>query len=136
MKVKCYEKILLIRLLIIGILILELIFFFLLYSYKEFNYKKINGIVVKDNVMALVLSKEEREILYKNSYLLMNDKLKKYIILEDNGVFIKKRNKKYYEIIIKVKIDRQYKTNDSIEINLKDNKYRVIEMFKLIWGGV
>ncbi len=136
MKVKSYEKIILIKLLIIGILLLELIFFYLLYTHKEFNYKKMNGIVVKDNVMVLVLSKEERKILYKNSYLILNDKIRKYTILEDKGVFIKKDDKKFYEIIIKTKFDKKYKTNDSIEVNLKNNKYRIIEMFKLIWKGV
>jgi len=136
LKVKSYEKIVMIKILIIGILVLELIFFCLLYLHKEFNYKKISGIVVKDNVMVLVLSNEERKLLYKNSNLIMNDKLKRFTILEDNGVFIKKGNKKYYEIIIKVKFDKKYKANDSIDINLKDSKYRTIEMFKLIWKGV
>ena len=64
MKIKSYEKIMLIKLLIIGILLLELIFFYLLYTHKEFNYKKMNGVVVKDNVVVLVLSKEERNILF------------------------------------------------------------------------
>ena len=136
MKVKSYEKILMIKVLLIGILLLELIFFFLIYTHKEFNYKRIDGIIVKDNVIVLVLSKEERKILYKNSYLVMNDKIRKFNILEDNGVFIKKGNKKYYEIIIKTKFDKNYKKNDSIVINLKNNKYRIVEMFKLIWGGV
>ena len=125
-----------IKVLLIGILLLELIFFFLIYTHKEFNYKRIDGIIVKDNVIVLVLSKEERKILYKNSYLVMNDKIRKFNILEDNGVFIKKGNKKYYEIIIKTKFDKNYKKNDSIVINLKNNKYRIVEMFKLIWGGV
>ena len=56
MKIKSYEKIMLIKLLIIGILLLELIFFYLLYTHKEFNYKKMNGVVVKDNVVVLVLN--------------------------------------------------------------------------------
>lgn len=136
MKIKSYEKIMLIKLLIIGILLLELIFFYLLYTHKEFNYKKMNGVVVKDNVVVLVLSKEERKILYKNSYLVLNDKIRKYIILEDKGIFIKKGDKKYYEVIIKTKFDKKYKANDSIEVNLKNNRYRIIEMFKLIWEGV
>ena len=136
MKAKCYEKLILIKVLITAILILELLFFFLLYTHKEFKYRRIDGLVVKDNVLVLVLSKKEKELLYKNSNLLMDDKIKKYMIIEDNGVFIKKGNKKYYEVLIKVKFDKKYKTNDSIQINLKDNKYRVIEMFKIIWGGV
>lgn len=136
MKIKTYEKIVLIKLLIMGIFILELVFFYLLYSHKEFNYKKIDGIIVKDNVVALVLTKEDKKILYKNSNLIMNDKIRKYTILEDEGVFIKKGNKKYYEVLIKTKTDKKYKTSDSIQVNLKDNKYRIIEMFKLIWGGV
>lgn len=136
MKIKTYEKIVLIKLLIMGIFILELVFFYLLYSHKEFNYKKIDGIIVKDNVVALVLTKEDKKILYKNSNLIMNDKIRKYTILEDEGVFIKKGNKKYYEVLIKTKTDKKYKTSDSIQVNLKDNKYRIIEIFKLIWGGV
>lgn len=136
MKIKTYEKIVLIKLLIMGIFILELVFFYLLYSHKEFNYKKIDGIIVKDNVVALILTKEDKKILYKNSNLIMNDKIRKYTILEDEGVFIKKGNKKYYEVLIKTKTDKKYKTSDSIQVNLKDNKYRIIEMFKLIWGGV
>lgn len=135
MKVKAYEKKLMIKILLIGIIMLELTFFWILYIHKEFNYKKIDGIVVTNNAMALVLSKEERNVLYKNGYLLIDDRLRKYTILEDNGVFIKKGNKKYYEVIIKTKIDKKYKVNDSLEINLKDKKYRMIEMFKLIWGG-
>ena len=31
--------------------------------------------------------------------------------------------------------DKKYKANDTISISIKDKKYHLIEMFKLIWDG-
>ena len=93
------------------------------------------GIVLKDNILLLVSSKEENIIINKNKYLYMNTKKSNYKILEVKRNIITKGNKKYNEITIETKFDKKYKSNDMIEILFKDKKIYLIEMFKKVIRG-
>ena len=55
MKIKKYEKYSLVISMCIIIFIIEVIFTFLLITTKEYKYKKINGVVVKDNLVDIVI---------------------------------------------------------------------------------
>ena len=135
MKNKNYEKTTLIKIIIIIFALLIIIFLTFTINHKIFTYKTINGIVIKKNTLLIVISKKQQEIIDKNTYMYLNNKKTKYNILEVRKDSIKKGKDKYNEIIINCKFDKSYKTNDVINLQLKDKKIRIIEMFKLIWEG-
>ena len=132
MRVRNYEKKELIVFLIIISFIIEFIFFISLIIIKEDKYLKISSVVVKDNIVLIMVNKKERKVLYDNKVLFCNDKKIKYKILEDRGVVLKK---KYYEILIEFKFPKKKKTNDLLELVIKKERIRLIEIFKTIMEG-
>lgn len=135
MKIRNYEKNVGITFIIIITLIIEIIIFVYMIKDKIYSYQQLNTIVLKDNIVLSVVTKEERKQLYKNTRLFFKDKKVKYKIIEDKGVVITKDDKKYYEILLSFKFDKKYKSNDTIPVSLYDKKIRTIEIFKLIWDG-
>ena len=113
---------------------MEIIFFLILKNYKIYNYKKYDCIVTNKNICLLIINKKEKNILYKNSSLYLENKLKKYKILEDNDVIITKGREKYNEVLISFKFNNS-KTNDVLKIVFKNKKESLINIFKLIWDG-
>ena len=135
MKIKKYEKFSLVISMCIIIFIIEVIFTFLLITTKEYKYKKINGVVVKDNLVDIVIPSKEKNIIYKNKYLYLNDKKIKFKIVEEKKNVYKHNKEKYHELLVSYKFDKKYKTSDILSISIKKEKYRLIEIFKLIWEG-
>lgn len=135
MKTRNYEKKDLITILIIILIILEFISIIFLISNKSYTYKKLTGIVMKDNLVTMILNKEERKFIYSNKNIYLNDKLLKYSIKEDRGVILKKNNKKYYELLINVKFSKNIKANEVLNFSIKDKKKTLIEILKDIWEG-
>lgn len=115
--------------------IFELVFLIILFESKEYKYEKLTTTVVKKDLVLLVVSKDTKQILYKNKYLYLNDKKKKYRIVEERKSVIRQGKKKYYELLISYKFDKNYKSSDIMSISIKNEKYRMIEIFKLIWDG-
>ena len=134
MRLKNYEKKNIIIFLFIIIFILEIMFIFLLFNIKNYKYVKISGIVIKKNILMVVVGEDERKLIYNNHYLFYKDSKKKYKIIEDRGVLLKNDDVDYYEILINFKFVG--KENDALTLVLKNRKYRLIEMFKVIWEGV
>lgn len=135
MKVRNYEKKILISIFIILLIILEIVFLIFLYNTKIYNYELLNGVVIKDDLVLLIVSEKENNLLNKNSYLYLNSKKIKYKVFEDRGFVLKRDNEKYKEVILEFKFNKKYKTNDSLQIILKKDKKRIIEIFKIIWDG-
>lgn len=135
MKVKKYESFTLVLFMSVFIIIIEIIFVAYLISTKEYKYDKIDGVVVKDNLIDVIISKEQRNVMYKNNYLYMNDKRIRYSIEEERTNTYKHNGKNYYELIISYKFDKKHKSSDIISISIKKEKYRFIEIFRLIWDG-
>ena len=135
MKIKKYEKYSLVISMCIIIFIIEVIFTFLLITTKEYKYKKINGVVVKDNLVDIVIPSKEKNIIYKNKYVYLNDKKIKFKIVEEKKNVYKHNKEKYHELLVSYKFDKKYKTSDILSISIKKEKYRLIEIFKLIWEG-
>ena len=135
MKVRNYEKKILISIFIILLIILEIIFLIFLYNTKIYNYELLNGVVIKDDLVLLIVSEKENNLLNKNSYLYLNSKKIKYKVFEDRGFVLKRDNEKYKEVILEFKFNKKYKANDSMQIILKKDKKRIIEIFKIIWDG-
>lgn len=134
MKARNYEKKEFVIFLSILIFIIEIIFFIVLFNTKDNKYIKVSSIVIKDNLVLVVVSKNTRKTIYSNKVLYLNDSLKKYKIVEDRGVVLKKNNKNYYELVLEVDFKNK-KVNDILELVIKYKKFRLIEIFKLIWEG-
>lgn len=135
MKIKNYEKKSFIMFLTFTLIILEISFVVFLIIYKDYKYAKLNGIVVKDNLVILIVNETERKTVYSNSHFLLNSKKIKYEIIEDRGKTIKKDGEDYNELLVKIKFDKNYKVNDIISLTIRTEKKRLIEMFTTIWGG-
>lgn len=135
MKVRNYEKKTLIYILLIFLILLEIIIVILFYKNKINIYENIQGVVVKDNLVVLIVNDKTKKIIYKNTLLYLNNKKIKYEIIEDRGYVLKRNKEKYSEILISFKFDKNYKVNDSLQLMFKKKKIRIIEIFKIIWEG-
>ena len=135
MKVRNYEKKTLIYILLIFLILLEIIIVILFYKNKINIYENIQGVVVKDKIVVLIVNDKTKKIIYKNTLLYLNNKKIKYEIIEDRGYVLKRNKEKYSEILISFKFDKNYKVNDSLQLMFKKKKIRIIEIFKIIWEG-
>ena len=135
MKIKKYEKFSFVLFIYLFTFILEFIYVIVLFENKEYKYEKITAMVVKNNLAIIVISPQNKKLLYKNKYLFINNKKKKYEIVEERNNTIRQGKNKYYEVLIKFKFDKNYKSSDIMSISIKKEKYRMIEIFSLIWDG-
>ena len=120
---------------LIFLILLEIIIVILFYKNKINIYENIQGVVVKDNLVVLIVNDKTKKIIYKNTLLYLNNKKIKYEIIEDRGYVLKRNKEKYSEILISFKFDKNYKVNDSLQLMFKKKKIRIIEIFKIIWEG-
>lgn len=134
MRVRNYERKELITFFIVLLVLIEIIVVISLCTIKIDKLFKINGVVVKDNLVLIVVSSSEREIIYSNKVLFFNNRKYKFEIVEDRGVVMKKRNNKYYQLLLKFPFNDK-SANDILEIVFIREKMRLIEMFKIIWEG-
>lgn len=135
MKIRNYENKNIIYFILIILIILEIVTLIYFYNEKIYKYENIQGTVVKDNLVNLIVTDKQNKIINKNSNLYLNSKIKKYKVIKDDGYILKRNNIKYRSLLIKVKFNKNYKANDSIELIFKSKKIRIIEIFKIIWEG-
>lgn len=135
MKKRNYENNILILFLAIILFIFEIIFILILFLKKEYNYIKLTGIVMKDNILIVVVSKNEKTYFHNNSFLYLEGKKKRFKIIEDRGAIMSHNKKKYHELLINVDFNKKYKANDTISLSIKTKKKRLIEIFKIIGEG-
>jgi len=133
MKVRNYEKNELIIFIILLVFILEVLLGLFLFKYKVYEYKKLTGIVSNKNIVTLIITKKGKKLLNKNKKVYVDSKYLNYKIIEDKGYLTKKNNVKYYEVLIKVKINKE--SNEVIDLSIRDKKIRIIKLFKNIWKG-
>lgn len=134
MKTRNYERKDLIIFLIILLLGFELISIIVLLTIKTNKYFKISGIVIKDNLIFVIVNKDERKIIYSDKVLYFNNERYKYNIVEDRGIVMKKNNENYYQLVLEFKL-KNMKANDVVEIVFTKERMRLIEIFKIIWEG-
>ena len=132
---KSYENKTIIITVTIIFLVIEIIFISLLFIKKEYVYETISGLVIDKNKVIFLLDKEEEKNIYKNTYVYYNNRKVKIEILENHGVVLTNKEKKYKELLLKIKIGNKYKANDSINISIKKNKVKLIKLIKKIWDG-
>ena len=130
MKIKKYEQYSLVKIIIILFGLLELIGTVYLTKEKIVNYKTLNAIVYKKDLGILLVTQEERNNIYHNSILYIEDEKKKYQIKEDRGIVLKKNHKNYYELLIEFSIPKKYQKNDSITITVKERKKSILKRLR------
>ena len=81
------------------------------------------------------MDKKEKKYFYQNQTLYLNNKNIKYTIKEDRGRIIKKNNKNYYELLIKIKLPKNTKATDILEFSIKKRKEIIIKILKQVWEG-
>ena len=121
---------------IIGIMVLfliEIVGGVFLYQRKENEYIKISSIFVKNNTVLVVVTKEERKVLYHNKTLYIEDKKTNYEIEEDRGIVLKQKQEKYYELILKVNTPKEKKANDLLEISISKEKKNIWDLIRNTW---
>ena len=104
------------------------------FIHKVNDYYKIQSIVVKDDLVLLVVSKEERKIIYSNETLFYDNHKHKYKIVEDRGIVIKRNNKNYYQLLLKFNFSKKI-VNDTLDLVFIKKRMHLIEIFKIIWEG-
>lgn len=117
------------------LIVIEIIVIVILYNNKIYSYTIIDSIYLDDKNIMTFVNKEERNVLYKNTSLYIDNKKIKYTILKDKGVTLKDNKQEYYEIYLKLKIKGKYKQNDHIKITIQNKKIKLLKIFKLIWDG-
>lgn len=132
---KKYEDLTKIKIITVLLIIIQLIFILLMTNYKVYKNKTLTCIVMNKNICLLVLDDKEKELLHKNMKLYVNDKENTFKIIEDNNVVVTNGKKKYKEILIKVDLVKNYKTNDTVNLTIRERKIKLIEIFKVILEG-
>jgi len=117
------------------LIILELIGCIYMKNTKETIYHKIIGIYSKENFITCIVDNSERKLLYDNNVLWIEDKKKKYEIVEDRGIILKRKKKNYYELIIKIKGLKQKETKDTLELSIPMNKINMWKLVHKTWEG-
>ena len=121
--------------LILVISIIEILSIIFLFTYKKYTYKKINGIVVKDNLVSMILNSEEKKLIYSNKKVYLNDKLVKYEIKEDRGKVLKRSGNNYYELLVNIHFSKDKKVNEVLELSINNKKKTIIKILKEVWDG-
>ncbi len=132
MNVRNYEKnsgVLFLTMFFLLVIVIMTIFSF---YYKINDYYLIRGIVFKEDLIEIVLSNEEKKILYKNSFLYIDGKKYNYDIEKViNNALVK--NEESYDIFY-IKCDlKAEKEGDVIDLVFMTNRIKLYEIFKLIW---
>ena len=132
MNVRNYEKnsgVLFLTMFFLLVIVIMTIFSF---YYKINDYYLIRGIVFKEDLIEIVLSNEEKKILYKNSFLYIDGKKYNYDIEKViNNALVK--NEESYDIFY-IKCDlKSEKEGDVIDLVFMTNRIKLYEIFKLIW---
>lgn len=134
MKLKNYEKTFLINFLSILIIIVFIVSL-LLFKIKFIRtYSSISSTVVKNNLIYFLVDDKQLSYLHNNKYFIANGK--KYLInIEQINKNVLKRNEKnYHSVLLKVNLNKKYKENDFIKILLFNKKIDVYSMIKTVWG--
>ena len=103
-----------------------------LFGRKISLYKVFNSVVVKENLVVLVVSNNDLDLFYSNSYIFINDKKIKFKIVKVNKNIIERDNDLYSEIYLKFKFNKK-REKDIIELSIFDRKIYSFKMFEVIW---
>lgn len=131
MKLK-YKKTQLIISVMILLFIIELCFFNYCMNNDIKIYKKLNGVIISDNIVQLLVDDHELKILYSNKYVYIKNKRYKKEEHNITKKILKRRGKYYHYISLNINLETKYKMNDVIPITVYDKKEKIISIFKIL----
>lgn len=133
MKLVNYEKKNVLILLIILMFIFLSLLIFYTFSIKINSYVLMSGRVRKNDLVELLVSDDELNILYKNKFVYVSDLKKKFFISDVSKNILVEKDIKYSLVLIEV--DLSLKDGDIVEVSFKNKRIKLWEIFKVIWEG-
>lgn len=127
-----YKKVKLLYL--IGSFILIILFscIVILFNKKIIKYRVFDGIVFSDSLVVLMVDGNDLDLFYTNSYVFINNKKIKFELYKVDKDILKRDNKYYSEIYLKMDFNK-YKENDVLKISILDEKIYSYKLFDVIW---
>lgn len=127
-----YKKVKLLYL--IGSFILIILFscIVILFNKKIIKYRVFDGIVFSDSLVVLMVDSNDLDLFYTNSYVFINNKKIKFELYKVDKDILKRDNKYYSEIYLKMDFNK-YKENDVLKISILDEKIYSYKLFDVIW---
>ena len=101
-----------------------------LFKTKYREYSMITGILVTDNYVQTIINYNDFKSLSSSKYLYIDNVRVKFRIISTKRNVIKKNNKLYHEVILRVKTPKKYKDNDSINLTIYNKRKKIINIFK------
>lgn len=135
MKLRYYERHILIYFLLVIYFIFLLIFVIGTFSFRIYEYISINGIVLNDGLVEMVVDKEQKKSLYKNKFIFYEGEKVEFKIEEVVLDFFKSDDKYYDKIFISIKCDREFGVGDVVKFSVKNKKIWLIKIYEVIWKG-
>lgn len=135
MKLRCYERHILIYSLIFVYFIFLIIFMIGTFSFRIYEYIIINGIVLKDGLVEIVVDKEQKKNLYKNKFIFYEGEKVEFKIEEVVLDFFKSDDKYYDKIFISVKYNKEFGVGEVIKFSIKNKKIWFIKIYEVILKG-
>lgn len=122
-------------LIIINIYIILFLFFIVFsYIYKIPKYTTIHGVVVKNGLIEILVKDSVKNLIYKNSYIYLDNKKNNYKIEEVILNAYRKDNISYHVFYINCNT-YDYIENDPINLIFRKNNIKVMSLFETIWKG-
>ena len=127
-----YKKVKLLYL--IGSFILIILFscIVILFNKKIIKYRVFDGIIFSDSLVVLMVDSNDLDLFYTNSYVFINNKKIKFELYKVDKDILKRDNKYYSEIYLKMDFNK-YKENDVLKISILDEKIYSYRLFDVIW---
>lgn len=132
---KSYEYFSKVKILIILFFIAVFFTGIFMVNKKIVIYKVFDSVLFDKDLLVLVLNDDELKLFQKNNNLYINNEKKSFKVEKIVANVLKRRNKNYSQIFIKVNLNNLLKVNDVVNISIIDKSVRSYEMFKIIWEG-
>lgn len=99
------------------------------------NYSSISSVVSSKNQVMVILTDDELSWLYRNSYLYVDGKKKKYSIERVQKNVIKRNNLVYHQVFLSLPISNHYEENDSVSLYIYQDSLSFWSLFFRVWKG-
>lgn len=99
------------------------------------NYSSISSVVSSKNQVMVILTDDELSWLYRNSYLYVDGKKKKYSIDRVQKNVIKRNNLVYHQVFLSLPISNHYEENDSVSLYIYQDSLSFWSLFFRVWKG-
>lgn len=133
LKLKRYERHSLLFSFCVCLIFIVVAFFGYSLIKKIPNYVLISGVVKKRDVIEVLVTDKDLDILYKNKYVYIEGEKTSYKISNVVLKVLKRKKTMYHDVFISLEFDKNYKENDTIDLVIRNGSGKLISIFKTIW---